>query len=148
MSRKAKVNQVILIIMDCVRAEHLFGFIDEGRLPNMALLAKKGISCRDCITSFPSITYPCYSNIVIGAYSGYYPKEGSGVVNYHWVGRSDPPSEGKKFPMIRNYGAGRQLWRLGKDLGQTVKTIFEQAGEGNFLSALNVFIRSFSLGLE
>jgi len=141
MSRTAKVNQVILLIMDDVRAEHLFGFIDEGKLPNMALLADKGASCRDCITSFPSITYPCYSNIVIGAYSGYYPKEGSGVVNYHWIGRTDPPSEGKKFPIIRDYGAGRQLWRLGKDLGKTVKTIFEQAGEGNFLSALNVLFR-------
>ena len=141
MSRKAKVNQVILLIMDDVRAEHLFDLMNEGKAPNMTSLAEKGISCRNCITSFPSITYPCYSNIITGAYSGYYPKEGSGVVNYHWVGRTDPPSEGKRFPIIRNYGAGRQLWRLGKDVGKRVQTIFEQAGEGNFLSALNVLFR-------
>ncbi|TFF97461.1 MAG: hypothetical protein EU540_08800, partial [Promethearchaeota archaeon] len=141
MSRKSKVNQVILLILDDVRADQLYSLMDEDKLPSMALLARGGIMSRDCITSFPSITYPCYSNIIIGAYSGYYPKEGSGVVNYHWVGRTDPPSEGKRFPIIRNYGAGRQLWRLGRDLGKGVQTIFEQAGEGNFLSALNVLFR-------
>ncbi|GAI56265.1 unnamed protein product, partial [marine sediment metagenome] len=54
--------------------------------PNIAQLAESGISCQNCITSFPSITYPCYTNIVLGAYSGYYPIEGSGIPMYHWVG--------------------------------------------------------------
>jgi len=145
MSRNAKVNQVILIILDDVRATHLFELLEK--LPNMAQLVKEGISCQNCITSFPSITFPCYSNLMVGAYSGYYPKEGSGIPNYHWVARTDPPSEGnppsegKRFPFIRNYGEGRQLWQLGKDLGTNVHTIFEQADCGNFLSSLNVVYR-------
>jgi len=141
MSARTKVNHVILIIIDDIRAEHLFALLDSGRLPNMATLAKNGISCRNCITSFPSITYPCYSNIVVGSYSGYYPKEGSGIPCYHFVARSDPPSKGDKLPIIRFYGSGRHLKELNNDLGNNVQTIFEQAGEGNFLSSLNIVYR-------
>ncbi|MFW9898469.1 MAG: alkaline phosphatase family protein [Candidatus Thorarchaeota archaeon] len=141
MSRSAKVNQVIVILMDDVRSEHLFGLMDEGKLPNMAQIAQNGIVCRDCITSFPSITFPCYSNIITGAYSGYYPKEGSGIPNYHWVARTDPPSVGERVPFICNYSSGRYLRKLNTHLGNNVKTIFEQADQGNFLSSLNVVYR-------
>jgi hypothetical protein len=141
MGRRAKVNQIILIIIDDVRASHFFDWMNQGKLPNTSQLAKNGIFSQNCVTTFPGITYPCYSNIMIGAYSGYYSKEGSGIPTYHWVNRTDPPSEGKKLPFIRNYGDGRQIWKISKDLGPNVQTIFEQAGEGNFLSALNVVFR-------
>ena len=135
------VNQIILILIDDLRAAHLFDLINKGKAPNIAQIAKNGISSQNCITSFPSITYPCYSNIIIGSYSGYYPIEGSGIPSYHWVGRTDPPSEGKKFPIIKNYGKGSHLLKINKDLGPNCQTIFEQAGEGNFLSSLNLIKR-------
>jgi len=141
MPRNSLVNQVILIIIDDVRASHLFDLIKQNKLPNIAQLAQNGISCQNCITSFPSITFPCYSNIVIGSYSGYFPIEGSGVPMYYWVGRTDPPSEGKRFPIMRNYGKGSHLLKLNKDLGPNCQTIFEQAGEGNFFSSLNLLNR-------
>lgn len=141
MSPNAKVNQIILIILDDVRAEHLFGLIYDAKLPNIAQIAKSGISCQNCITSFPSITYPCYSNIVLGAYSGYYDIEGSGIPTYHCVVRSDPPSQGKSYPKIRSYGSARNIRKINHDIGPNVKTIFEQAGEGNFVSSLNLINR-------
>jgi hypothetical protein len=136
MTRNAKVNQVILIIFDDVRTEHLFGLLKEGKLPNIAQIAYNGIECSNCITSYPAITFPCYGNIVTGSYSGYYPKEGSGVPLYHWVDRKDPPSTSKKPPFIRNYGDRSQVLKINKDIGKNVKTIFEQAPEGNMLSSL------------
>ena len=141
MSRNAKINQVIIILIDDIRSKHLFGLLAKEKLPNIAQIAQNGIVCKECITSFPSITYPCYSNIITGAYSGYYPKEGSGIPNYHWVARTDPPSVGKRVPFICNYSNGRYLRKLNKHLGNNVKTIFEQAGQGNFLSSLNVVFR-------
>ncbi|MBY9011744.1 MAG: alkaline phosphatase family protein [Candidatus Lokiarchaeota archaeon] len=141
MTRSSLVDQVILILIDDVRSSHLFDLIDKGRLPNIAQIAENGISSKNCTTSFPSITFPCYSNIIIGSYSGYFPKEGSGLPMYHWVGRSDPPVEGKKFPFIRNAGKGSHLLKLNNDLGVNCQTIFEQAGEGNFLSSLNLINR-------
>ncbi|MBA7646307.1 hypothetical protein ES703_54069 [subsurface metagenome] len=136
MSRSAKVNQVILIILDAVRAEHLFGLIREGRLPNIAQISENGIKCSNCITSYPAITFPCYGNIVTGSYSGYFPKEGSAVPMYHWVNRMDPPSPSKKTPFIRNYGDRSQSLKINKDIGKNVRTIFEQAPDGNMLSSM------------
>ncbi|MFX0047643.1 MAG: alkaline phosphatase family protein [Candidatus Hermodarchaeota archaeon] len=141
MSRSSLVDQVILILIDDVRASHLFDLISKGKLPNIAQVAEQGVSCQNCITSYPSITYPCYTNIVIGSYSGYYPIEGSGIPMYHWVGRTDPPSEGKKFPIIRHGGKGSHILKFNSDLGPNCQTIFEQAGDGNFLSSLNLFNR-------
>jgi len=139
--KKSSVNNVILIIMDDVRGAHLFELLSQGKLPHIQKLSENGITCNNCITSFPSITYPSYSNIVLGAYSGYYKIDGSGVPMYHWVARDDPPSIGKKFPTIHNYGSGRYLRNINKDIGKTVQTIFEQGGEGNFLSSMNLIYR-------
>ncbi len=135
MSRINKVNQIILFIIDDVRAEHLFKLMQQGGLPNLAKIADNGIKCSNCITSYPSITFPCYGNIVTGAYSGYFPKEGNAIPMYHWVNRSDPPSMSKKSPFIRNYGERSQLLKVNKDVGKKVKTIFEQSPYGNTLSS-------------
>ena len=141
MSRSAKVNQVILIILDDVRAEHLFKWMKKGKLPNIAQIADNGISCQKTVTSFPSVTLPCYADIITGSNSGYFPKEGSGVPNYHWINRTVPPSEKKKPPFIRNYSERRDVLKINKDIGKHVKTIFEQAGDGNFLSATSFLYR-------
>ncbi|MFX1524783.1 MAG: alkaline phosphatase family protein [Promethearchaeota archaeon] len=141
MSRSAKVNQVILIILDDVRAEHLFNWIRGGKLPNIAELAREGISCERCVTSFPSVTLPCYADIITGSNSGYFPKEGSGVPNYHWLNRLDPPQMKRKPPFIRNYSERRDLLKINNDIGSNVKTIFEQVGEGNLLSATSFLFR-------
>ncbi|MFX1308215.1 MAG: alkaline phosphatase family protein [Promethearchaeota archaeon] len=135
MSRSAKVNHVILIILDDIRAEHIFNLMSEGKLPNIKKIADNGISCSNCVTSYPAITFPCYGNIVTGSYSGYFPKEGSAVPLYHWVNRMDPPSTSKKFPFIRNYGDRRQVLKINRDIGDNVKTIFEQVPDENLLSS-------------
>ncbi|MBY8990414.1 MAG: alkaline phosphatase family protein [Candidatus Lokiarchaeota archaeon] len=141
MSRSARVNQVILIILDDVRAEHLFKWMKEGKLPNIAQLADNGVSCKNTVTSFPSVTLPCYADIITGSNSGYFPKEGSGVPNYHWIDRTIPSSVKKKPPLIRNYSERRDVLKINKDIGKNVKTIFEQAGDGNFLSATSFLYR-------
>jgi hypothetical protein len=135
MVRTALVNQIILIILDDVRAEHLFKLMNEGKLPNIKRIADNGIACTNCVTSYPAITFPCYGNIVTGSYSGYFPKEGNAIPMYHWLNRSDPPSESKKPPFIRNYGERSQLLKVNKDVGKKVKTIFEQSLQGNKLSS-------------
>ncbi|MEJ2248337.1 MAG: alkaline phosphatase family protein [Candidatus Lokiarchaeota archaeon] len=45
------------------------------------------------------------------------------------------------LPFIRNYSIGSHIFKISKDLGKNVKTIFEQAGDGNFFSATNVIFR-------
>jgi len=139
MSRKSKISHVILLIIDDVNSSQFFELLESGKLPNFQTLRDSGTYCKNCITTFPSVTFPCYPNIVTGAYSGYYPKEGSGIPGYHWIARTDPPSEKSKPPFIRNYTP--DVLKVGRDLGKNVKTIFEQAGEDNFFSSLNVVFR-------
>jgi hypothetical protein len=141
MVHDSKVNQVILIIFDDIQASQLFNLVNEGKLPNVGNIAHNGIKCTNCITSYPAITFPCYGNIITGSNSGYFPKEGNAVPLYHWLDRTDPPEERKKPPFIRNYGDRAQLFKINKDIGTNVKTIFEQAGEGNFLSVTSFLYR-------
>ncbi|MHA1877827.1 MAG: alkaline phosphatase family protein [Promethearchaeota archaeon] len=144
MNRK-RVNNVILIFIDDVRAGHLFELIENGKAPNIAKLARGGISCQNCVTSYPSITFPNYSNLITGSYSGYYPKEGSGIPEYHYLTRTDPPSEGSRYPKIINCGAG-SLYKLNKQLGPNCKTIFEQVEEDeNHFSSCNIVSRGSKL---
>ena len=138
MVSNSKVNQVILIMIDDVRSSHLFELMSQNKLPNIAKLVGEGISSKECITTFPSITHRCYTNIIIGAYSGYYPKEGSGIPTYHWISRTDPTSEGIRFPFIRSYESASGLRIIPKDLGQNVHTIFEQTGGGTHLSGFHI----------
>lgn len=138
------VNNVILIIIDDIRARHLFHWIDEGKMPNLARLVDTGLSCRNCITTYPSITLPTQPNIMTGTYSGYFPKEGSGIPVFHWLARADPPAgDAAPPPFIRNYGAGTQAFAMDDDLGPNCQTIFEQAGpdEGNSLSVFQACSR-------
>ncbi|MHA1689566.1 MAG: alkaline phosphatase family protein, partial [Promethearchaeota archaeon] len=85
MTHISKINQIILILLDDVRSSHLFGLIEGGKLPTMKKIMDNGIFSKNCITSFYSVTFPCYPNIITGVYSGYFPKEGSGIPAYHWV---------------------------------------------------------------
>ena len=140
MSIRGSIKHVILIVMDDVRANHLFDLIKSGKVPNIANLANNGTFCQNCVTSYPSITFPSYSNIIIGAYSGYYPIQGSGIPQYHYVKRTDPPSSGERYPKIISCGAG-SLRKLNRDIGSNCKTIFEQAGEGEFLSSMSTISR-------
>ena len=135
MVKTSRVNQVILIIFDDIRASHMFELINSGKLPNIAELTKNGIVSNNCVTSYPSITFPCYGNIMTGSYSGYFPKEGNAVPQYHWLDRTDPPKVGKKPPFYRNYSDRSQVLKINTDIGKNVKTIFEQAPEGNMLSS-------------
>ncbi len=141
MSSSALVNQIVLLILDDVRSSHLFGLINDGTLPNMEALMENGISCRNCITSYPAITFPCYPNIITGAYSGYYPIEGSGIPAYHWVNRQEDISVKQRYPFIRNYSYASHIRKIDKDLGSNVQTIFEQVPDGNLLSVFNFISR-------
>ena len=141
MVQTSKVNHVILIIFDDIRASQLFELMNKGKLPNITELADNGIKCSNCITSYPSITFPCYGNIITGSYSGYFPKEGNAVPLYHWLDRTDPPEVKRKAPFIRNYGDRAQLFKINRDIGTNAKTIFELAGEGNFLSSTSFLYR-------
>lgn len=121
------MNRVILCIIDNLRSDHLFHFVDRGLLPNIKNLMENGVYSKNCITDFPPITYPTQVSMLTGTYTGNYKKEYChGVPLMNWMGRDTAP------PFLRNYTArNMQIYKLNGDLGEKCKTIFEMVGEGN-----------------
>ncbi len=125
-----KINRVILCIIDNLRSDHLFNFVERGLLPNIKKLMENGIYSKNCITDFPPITYPTQVSMLTGTYTGNYKKEYChGVPLMNWMGRDTAP------PFLRNYTAkNMQIYNLNNEIGDRSKTIFEMAGEENTAS--------------
>ena len=122
-----KVNRFIYCIVDDLRANHFFGLIEKGLLPNFERLMKSGMYSKNCITDFPTITYPTQVSQITGTYTGDYKKElCHGVPSYNWMGRDLAP------PILRNYGSNNlQIYKMNTDIGDNCQTILEMIGEGN-----------------
>ncbi len=122
-----KVNRLIYIIIDDVRTDHFFDFINRGLLPNLKKLMENGIYSENCITDFPPITYPTQVSLLTGTYTGNFKKEPChGVPLLNWMGRDWAP------PMLREYAAkDLQIYKINKDMGNNCQTILEMVGDGN-----------------
>lgn len=125
-----KINHVILCVIDDVRSKHFFDFIDKGLLPNFKKLMENGLYSKNCITGFPSITYPTQISITTGTYTGDYRKElCHGIPLTNWMGRETTP------PTIRDYTAkNMQIYKLNEDIGTNCRSILEMVGDENTAS--------------
>ncbi|MHA2283228.1 MAG: alkaline phosphatase family protein [Promethearchaeota archaeon] len=125
-----KINRVILCIIDNLRSDQLFHFVERGLLPNIKKLMDNGIYSKNCITDFPPITYPTQVSMLTGTYTGDFRKENChGVPLMNWMGRDLAP------PYLRDYTArNMQIYKLNNDIGSRSKTIFEMVGEENTAS--------------
>ncbi len=125
-----KINRVILCLIDNLRSDHLFQFVERGILPNIKKLMEEGIYSKNCITDFPPITYPTQVSMLTGTYTGDFRKEDChGVPLMNWMGRDLAP------PYLRDYTSrNMQIYKLNNDIGNRTKTIFEMAGEENTAS--------------
>jgi hypothetical protein len=126
-----KINRIIFCIIDDLRSEHLFELLYKNLLPNIKKLMDNGIYSQNCITDYPSITYPTQVSMITGTYTGDYQKElCHGVPSFHWMDRSFLP------PILRDYGTYGsdehiQLYKLNEDIGENCRTLPEMIDEGN-----------------
>lgn len=122
-----KVNRVILVIIDDVRSDQFFAMIEQGLLPNLKRLMEKGIYSKNCITDFPSVTYPTQVSTITGTYTGDYKNElCHGIPAFNWMGRDSSP------PLLRSYGSNKlEIYKMNNDLGTNCQTLFEMIKEGN-----------------
>ncbi|TFG07202.1 MAG: hypothetical protein EU539_05615 [Promethearchaeota archaeon] len=132
-----KLNRVIYCIIDCVRSDQFFELIHKGLLPNFKNLMDNGIYSKNCITDFPSVTYPTQVSMITGTYTGDFRTESChGIPLTHWMDRRYSP------PISRNYiSRDLQIYKINDDLGANCKTIFEMIEEGNKASILQFINR-------
>jgi predicted AlkP superfamily pyrophosphatase or phosphodiesterase len=132
-----KINRIIYIIIDSVSSECFFALINKGLLPNIKKIMDNGVFSKNCITDFPSITYPTQVSMITGTYTGDFRKElCHGVPLSHWMDRSYSP------PILRSYDANDlQIYKINDDLGLNCKTLFEMVGDGNKTSIIQFINR-------
>jgi arylsulfatase A-like enzyme len=124
------INRFIYCIIDDLRSSHFFEWIEEGILPNFKKLMENGIYSKNCITDFPSVTFPTQPSLITGTYTGNFRNDlCHGVPNYNWMDRSFNP------PLLRNYGSNKlEIYKMNEDLGKTCQTVLEMVGEENTVS--------------
>ncbi|TFG05647.1 MAG: hypothetical protein EU536_01280 [Promethearchaeota archaeon] len=110
--RIGAVNQVILLVIDDLRSDHLKTLLAEGKLPNIQKYLGGGITSEHNIAGYPAITFPAQSTMLTGMYPDSYQFPGG-----HWVKRDEQ--------IIRNYNSLKEFDTANKELGSEVKTIFE-----------------------
>ncbi|MFO8019913.1 MAG: alkaline phosphatase family protein [Promethearchaeia archaeon] len=136
-----QINYVIFCIIDNCRSTHFFDFIKRGLLPNIESLMKNGLYSKNCITDFPSVTYPTQPTMVTGTYTGDYRRElCHGIPSYSWMGRNIVP------PDLRSYGGTGsdehiQAYKLNEDLGPNCQTLLEMIDNGNCTSSTQFLSR-------
>ena len=135
-----KLNHIILCIIDDVRSSYFFDLINIGLLPNFKKLMEKGMYSKNCITDFPSVTYPTQVSMVTGTFTGDYRKEPChGVPAYDWLDRAFAP------PRFRSYGAYSiddriQIYKINNDLGDNCQTLLEMVGERENTASITQFV--------
>ena len=129
------MKRVFLVIVDALTSRVVTPAIREGRLPNLAALAERGVLREECVSIFPSITPAATAALVTGAY----PKE-SGIAGAVWY---DPDREDLAYYAddhwaILNLGVTEYfrgfLTRLNYERLQT-DTVFDMAREAGDTSA-------------
>jgi hypothetical protein len=108
----------------------LFQLAEKGLLPNIKKLIDNGIYSKNCITDFPSITYPTQASMITGTYTGDYRNElCHGIPLMNWMDRE------YLHPKLRTYAArDMDIYKLNEDIGDNCKTILEMLGDGNTVS--------------
>ncbi|MHA1241415.1 MAG: alkaline phosphatase family protein, partial [Promethearchaeota archaeon] len=67
-------------------SDQFFKLINDGSLPNLKRLMNEGVYSKNCITDFPSLTYPTQVSMMTGTYTGNYLEElCHGVPSFHWM---------------------------------------------------------------
>lgn len=138
------INHIILCIIDDIRSEHFFQLIKEGKLPNFKRIMDYGVYCSNCITDFPSVTFPTQASMITGTFTGDFRKEPChGVPSFNWLDRAFAP------PRIRSYltyGTDKriQIYKINDDLGDNCQTLLEMVGDANTASITQFINRGVS----
>ncbi|TFG17095.1 MAG: hypothetical protein EU533_08535, partial [Promethearchaeota archaeon] len=134
------VNHLILCIIDDIKSTQFFQLIKEGNLPNFERLMENGIFSQNCITDFPSVTFPTQVSMITGTFTGDYRNEPChGVPAFNWLDRTVAP------PRLRSYGTYGtderiQIYKINDDLGENCQTFLEMAGNDEPTASITQFV--------
>jgi hypothetical protein len=135
-------RKLALVVVDSLHPEMLDRAVAEGLAPTFGSLVDRGSLVRDCVSSFPSVTPVCTSEITTGA-----GPDRHRIPGMNWYHRAERRyvEYGSSFDATRAFGVFRTLYDTVYNLNMAhlspqVETVFERAADAGLRSACTPFL--------
>ncbi|MGI8461283.1 MAG: alkaline phosphatase family protein [Solirubrobacterales bacterium] len=135
-------RKLVLVVVDSLHPDNLDRAISSGAAPTFAALVERGTLVRDCVSSFPSVTPVCTSEIQTGV-----GPDQHWIPGMNWYHRTEERyvEYGSSFEATRAFGVFRSLYDTVYNLNMghlspEVETIFERLGDAGLRTACTPFL--------
>jgi hypothetical protein len=148
-------RKLVLVVVDSLRTDMLTRTVAAGDAPTFGALLDRGELIEDCVSSFPSVTPVCTSEIMTGARP-----DGHFIPGMNWYHRAERRyvEYGSSWEATRTFGLFSALYdtvynmNMGH-LSHDVETLYESFGDIGLRSACTPFLiyrgrTRHELGLE
>jgi hypothetical protein len=129
-------------MVDSLRTDKLIETIEEGLAPNFSALLDRGTLIGDCVSSFPSVTPVCCSEMTTGRRP-----DGHWISGMNWYHRAERRyvEYGSSFEATRAFGLFRSLYDTVYNMNMShlsdeVETIFERLADHGVRTACTPFL--------
>src|SRR6478609_11715791 len=151
----AKTRKLVLVVVDSLRSDMLLRTVEAGDAPTFKKLLDRGELVPECVSSFPSVTPVCTSEIATGVRPDQHQ-----IPGMNWYHRAEERyvEYGSSFEATRMFGLFRSLYDTVYNmnmahLSHEVETVFERLGDVGVRTAVTPFLlyrgrRRHELGLE
>ena len=148
-------KKLVLIVVDAMHPGMLRRAMESGAAPTFAELAERGELVEDMVSSFPSVTPVCSSEMMTGVGPADH-----WVIGMNWFHRLERRyiEYGSSFEATRTFGLFRAMYDLVYNmnldhLSWETETVFERLGDAGIRTAATPFLiyrgrRRHELGLE
>lgn len=135
-------RKLVLVVVDSLRSDMLLRTARSGEAPAFKALLERGELVRDCVSSFPSVTPVCTSEITTGVRPDRHL-----IPGMNWYHRAEQRyvEYGSSFEAVRAFGLFRSLYdtvynlNMGH-LNHETPTVFERLGDAGFRTACTPFL--------
>jgi hypothetical protein len=148
-------RKLVLCVVDSLRTDMLERAVVGGKAPNFGAVLERGPLIGDCVSSFPSVTPVCSSEIVTGQRGDRHHISG---MNWYHRAEGRYVEYGSSLEATRAFGLFRSLYDIVYNMNMShlsheVETIFERLGDHGIRTACTPFLiyrgrTRHELGLE
>ena len=135
-------RKLILVVVDSLRSDMLLRTIEAGDAPTFKQLLDRGELVPDCVSSFPSVTPVCTSELTTGVRP-----DRHHIPGMNWYHRAEGRyvEYGSSFEATRAFGLFRSLYDTVYNLNMghlhhEALTCFERIGDAGFRTACTPFL--------
>jgi hypothetical protein len=134
--------KLVLCVVDSLRTDKLEEAVAGGEAPTFAALLERGTLIRDCVSSFPSVTPVCCSDITTGQGPD---RHWISAMNWYHRAERRYVEYGSSFEATRAFGLFRSLYDTVYNmnmahLSDEVETVFETLADHGVRTACTPFL--------